>query len=59
MALASTGAAWVPRSIVLDDIQRGKLRVLEDMSPPIPMQVVAHLSRISDGSAIKQLRHIL
>lgn len=59
MALASTGAAWVPRSIVLDDIQRGKLRVLEDMSPPIPMQVVAHLSRISDGPAIKQLRHIL
>jgi DNA-binding transcriptional LysR family regulator len=59
MALASTGAAWVPRSIVLEDIQRGKLRVLEDMSPPIPMQVVAHLSRISDGPAIKQLRHIL
>lgn len=59
MALASTGAAWVPRSIVLDDIQRGKLRVLDDMSPPIPMQVVAHLSRISDGPAIKQLRHIL
>lgn len=59
MALASTGAAWVPRSIVLEDIRRGNLLVLDEMSPPIPMQVVAHLSRISDGPAIKQLRHIL
>lgn len=59
MALASTGAAWVPRSIVLEDIRRSNLLVLDEMSPPIPMQVVAHLSRISDGPAIKQLRHIL
>ena len=59
MALASTGAAWVPRSIVLDEIQRGKLLVLDEMSPPIPMQVVAHLSRINDGPAITQLRNIL
>lgn len=59
MALASTGAAWVPRSIVLEDIERGKLLVLDKISPPIPMRVVAHLSRISDGPVIKQLRHIL
>lgn len=59
MALAGTGAAWLPRSIVLDEIRSGALVVLDEISPPIPMQVVAHLSRISDGQAIKQLRDIL
>lgn len=59
MALASTGAAWVPRSIVLDEIKCGTLLALNDLSPPIPMQVVAHLSRISDGPAIRQLRNML
>lgn len=59
MALASTGAAWVPRSIVLNEIQRGKLMVLDEMSPPIALQVVAHLSKINDGPAIRQLRDIL
>ncbi len=59
MALASIGAAWVPRSIVLDEIEKGKLLVLNEISPPIPMQVVAHLSRITDGAAITKLREIL
>jgi DNA-binding transcriptional LysR family regulator len=59
MALASTGAAWVPRSIVLDEVKDGKLLVLDDISPAIPMQVVAHLSRISNQPAITQLREIL
>jgi DNA-binding transcriptional LysR family regulator len=59
MALASTGAAWVPRSIVLKEIERGALIILDNISPPIPMQVVAHLSRVSDGPAIAKLRDIL
>jgi len=53
------GPAWVPRSIVLDEIEKGKLLVLNEISPPIPMQVVAHLSRITDGAAITKLREIL
>jgi DNA-binding transcriptional LysR family regulator len=58
MALASAGAAWLPRSMVQSDIQCGQLLVLNDISPPIPMQVVAHLSRISEGQAAQQLRGI-
>lgn len=59
MALAGTGAAWLPRSIILDEIRSGALIVLDEMSPPIPMQIVAHLSQISEGKAIAQLRDIL
>lgn len=55
MALASTGAAWLPRSIVVDEIESGKLVVLEALSQPIPMNVVAHLSLISNSPAISQL----
>lgn len=55
MALASTGAAWLPRSIVEDEIQSGKLVVLEEISRSIPMNVVAHLSLISNSPAIFQL----
>lgn len=58
MALASTGAAWVPRSIVLDEMKSGALVSLDQISPPIPMQVVAHFSELSDGKAIRQLREI-
>lgn len=56
MALAGAGAAWLPRSMVRGDIQCGQLMVLDDISPPIPMQVVAHLSRISDGPVAQLLR---
>lgn len=59
MTLAGTGAAWLPRSIVLNELRSGALIALDEMSPPIPMQVVAHLSRISEGRAIAQLRDIL
>lgn len=59
MTLAGTGAAWLPRSIILNELKSGTLVALDQISPPIPMQVVAHLSRISDGGAITQLRDIL
>jgi len=52
MALASIGAAWVPRSIVVDEIQGGSLVAFNEVSPPIPMNVVAHLSLMSSNPAI-------
>ncbi len=55
MALASTGAAWLPRSIVVDEILSGKLMVLDEINQPIPMSVVAHLSLISDSPAVSKL----
>jgi DNA-binding transcriptional LysR family regulator len=55
MALASTGAAWLPRSIVENEIQEKRLIVLDEISQPIPMNVVAHLSLISNNTAISEL----
>ena len=58
MALAATGAAWLPRSIVLPELQAGKLIQLAEISDPIAMNVTAHLSRLSDSLAARQLRTI-
>lgn len=55
MALASTGAAWLPRSIVVEEIKSGKLIVLDELSQPIPMSVVAHLSLIRHSPTISKL----
>jgi DNA-binding transcriptional LysR family regulator len=55
MALASIGAAWVPRSIVVHEIQNGSLVALNEISPPIPMHVVAHLSLMSKNPAIAEM----
>lgn len=59
MALASTGAAWLPRSIVIKDLQVGSLIALDRISQPIPMDVVAHISRISENQVTRQLREVL
>ena len=56
MALASTGAAWVPRSIVLEELKNGALVHLSDTSQAIPMDVVAHISKLRDESPARELR---
>jgi DNA-binding transcriptional LysR family regulator len=58
MTLAATGAAWLPRSIVLDDLKAGSLVQLDAISKPIPMSVVAHITKLSDSIAARQLREI-
>jgi LysR family transcriptional regulator, hypochlorite-specific transcription factor HypT len=58
MALACTGAAWLPRSIVLKDLNSGALIHMDTISEAIAMQVVAHVSCISDTAAASQLRDI-
>lgn len=58
MAIAATGAAWLPRSIVLDDIKSGSLVQLTDVSEPIAMNVVAHITKLSDTSPAKELRAV-
>lgn len=55
MALASMGAAWVPRSIVVNEIQDGRLVEFREMSPPISMHIVAHLSPMSKNPIIADL----
>lgn len=58
MALAATGAAWLPRSIVLNDLNSGTLVTLGNISEPIPMQVAAYVTRLSDSSPGRELRAI-
>ena len=56
MALASTGAAWVPRSIVLKDIKANTLIELDQLSTPIAMDVVAHISTLKNSSLTNELK---
>lgn len=58
MAVAGTGAAWVPRSIVLADLNSGTLEQLDTISNPIPMNVVAHVTKLSELTHVKDLRAI-
>ena len=58
MALAATGAAWLPRSIVLNDLKSGALVQLANISQPIPMTVTAHITKLRDSGPAKQLRAI-
>lgn len=58
MAIAGTGAAWLPRSIVLQDLKDGTLAQLTDISEPIAMNVVAHITKLSETSPAKELRAI-
>ena len=58
MAIAATGAAWLPRSIVLNDLKAGSLVPLNSISHPIPMQVVAHVTRLTETSPARELRAI-
>lgn len=59
MALAARGAAWLPRSIIEADIARGVLIPLNNICPPIPLRMVAHISKVSTNVACKQLVDIL
>ncbi len=59
MALAAAGAAWLPRSIVLNDLKAGSLVQLDTISQAIPMNVTAHITKLSESFAAKQLRQII
>lgn len=59
MTLAATGAAWLPRSIVVNELKAGGLVELDTISKPIPMSVTAHITKLGDTLAARQLRDIL
>lgn len=54
MALASMGAAWVPRSIVANEIEAGRLVTLNEISPPMRMDVVAYVSIASKNPVVEE-----
>jgi DNA-binding transcriptional LysR family regulator len=59
MALAARGVAWLPRSIIEAELKRGALKTLTDISPPIALRMVAHISKMSTNKACKELVDIL
>lgn len=56
MATAATGAAWLPRSIVLENLTEGSLVQLDGISDPIAMNVIAHITKLSEDYPAKELR---
>lgn len=59
MALAARGVAWLPRSVIEADLKRGVLIPLNEISPPIALRIVAHISKMSNNKACKALVDIL
>jgi beta-lactamase class A len=48
MALIHQGAAWLPRSLVAKDLERGSLRELVTLSSNVPLTIMAYFSRRND-----------
>jgi DNA-binding transcriptional LysR family regulator len=54
MALIHQGAAWLPRSLIAQDLRQGTLCELVSMSSPVPLTIVAYFSTRS-GNALPGL----
>ena len=42
LALTGLGVAWLPESLIEDDITTGRLTALNDVAPPCPMNIAAY-----------------
>jgi DNA-binding transcriptional LysR family regulator len=47
MALLGQGAAWLPGSLIADDLKRGRLRVLKSLGPPVAMDIVVYVALLA------------
>ena len=54
MALIHQGAAWLPRSLIAQDLKSGKLRKLASVSNSVPLTIVAYFANQS-GKALQGL----
>lgn len=54
MALIHQGAAWLPRSLIAQDLKSGTLRELDSVSSPVPLTIVAYFANHS-GKALQGL----
>lgn len=59
MALIHQGAAWLPRSLVAKDLERGSLRELVNLSSNVPLTIMAYFSRRNDEALQTLTRHFL
>jgi DNA-binding transcriptional LysR family regulator len=44
LALIGQGAAWLPASLIRDDLRRGRLRPLETLGRPVAMDIVVYVA---------------
>lgn len=54
MALIHQGAAWLPRNLIAQDLQMGKLREVDSVGGEVPLRIVAYFSNHS-GRALQGL----
>ncbi len=54
MALIHQGAAWLPRNLILRDLQQGTLRELQSVGSEVPLMIVAYFAKRS-GEALQSL----
>ena len=46
LALIGQGAAWLPRSVIADDLRRGRLRPLPDLGRSVAMDIVVYVATL-------------
>lgn len=54
MALIHQGAAWLPRSLIAQDLKQGTLRELVSMGSSVPLTIVAYFSN-RNGNALQSV----
>lgn len=54
MALIHQGAAWLPRSLIAQDLKQGTLRELDSIGSSVPLTIVAYFV-IRSGNALQTL----
>lgn len=59
MALIHQGAAWLPKSLVAADLERGTLLELDTLASPVPLTIVAHFARRSDDALQRLTAHFV
>ena len=54
LALIGQGAAWLPRSLIADDLRRGRLRPLPDLGRSVAMDIVVYIATLEGdkGAAV-------
>lgn len=55
LALGGEGVVWLPTSLIRHDLERGALRLLKRLSPPVPMEIVVFFA-VLDGGRGEHLR---
>lgn len=59
LALSGLGLAWLPESLIRDDLDNGGLIALDELAPPYEMEIVIYSTRDSVNPDVKGIRTYL